>query len=148
MATAERVYGRVIGAHHLSEILWGAGKRLAVVTTGKIGNARLLAGRAAELGQPVLSIWGDAVSTPAADFRGVVARLGRPPAHVFPNVAVADWAVTALLEHKPPAHRPHVAGLWPKDPAHSLSQRATVTAVPAAANARRPAAFRRGIGGW
>src|SRR3546814_633118 len=59
MATAERVYGRVIGAHHLSESLWGAGKRLAVVTTGKIGNARLLAGRAAELGQPVLSIWGE-----------------------------------------------------------------------------------------
>src|SRR3546814_334396 len=109
MATAERVYGRVIGAHHLSEILWGAGKRLAVVTTGKIGNARLLAGRAAELGQPVLSIWGDAVSTPAADFRGVVARLGRPPEQVFPNVAVADWAVTALLAHTLPAHRPDVA---------------------------------------
>src|SRR3546814_13932405 len=117
MATAERVYGRVIGAHHLSEILWGAGKRLAVVTTGKIGNARLLAGRAAELGQPVLSIWGDAVSTPAADFRGLVARLGRPPGQVFPNVPVADWAVTALLVQTPPAPRPDVPALWLNQPA-------------------------------
>src|SRR3546814_15565856 len=83
MATAERVYGRVIGAHHLSEILWGAGKRLAVVPTGKIGNARLLAGPAAVRGQPVPWIWGVAVSTPAADFRGVWARPCRPRAPVL-----------------------------------------------------------------
>src|SRR3546814_8894798 len=72
MATAERVYGRVIGAHHLSEILWGAGKRLAVVTTGKIGNARLLAGSAAELGQPALSIWGDRSEEHTAELQSLI----------------------------------------------------------------------------
>ena len=148
MAAAEKVYGRLIGAHHLSEILWGTGKRFAAVTTGKIGNARLLAGRAAELGQPVLSIWGDAVSTPAAGFRAVAARFGQPPEQEFPNTAVADWAVTALLEHTIPAHRPDVAVLWLNEPDISYHYRGVASAEAGAAIGGVDAAFARILDWW
>lgn len=116
MRAADKAYGRLIGATHLSEILWGAGKKFAALTTGKVGNARLLAGRAAELGQPVLSIWGDAISTPAAAFNQAVARFGPPPAQQFPNTAVADWAVRVLLEHVIPDHAPDACVLWLNEP--------------------------------
>ena len=148
MAAAEKVYGRVIGAHHLSEILWGAGKRFAAVTTGKIGNARLLAGRAGELGQPVLSIWGDAVSTPAAGFREVAARFGEPPEQEFPNNAVADWAVGVLLRHTIPVHRPDVAVLWLNEPDISYHYRGVASAVAESAIGGVDAAFARILDWW
>lgn len=148
MTAAEKIYGRLIGADHLSEILWGAGKRFAAVTTGKIGNARLLAGRAAELGQPVLSIWGDAVSTPAAAWRDVVARFGPPPEQVYPNVAVADWAITALLEHTIPVHRPDVAVLWLNEPDLSYHYRGVASGESDAAIAGVDTGFGRILDWW
>lgn len=148
MAAAEKIYGRVIGAHHLGEILWGAGKRFAAVTTGKIGNARLLAGRAAELGQPVLSIWGDATSSPAARFREVAARFGAPPAQDFPNTAVADWAVTVLLDHTLPKHRPDVAVLWLNEPDLSYHYRGVASGEAERAIAGVDAAFGRILEWW
>jgi len=116
MRAADRAYGRLIGATHLSEILWGAGRKFAAVTTGKVGNARLLAGRAPELGQPVLSIWGDAISTPAAAYQKVVDRFGPVPEQAFPNTGVADWAVRVLLEHVIPDHAPDACVLWLNEP--------------------------------
>lgn len=148
MTAAEKVYGRLIGANHLSEILWGAGKRFAAVTTGKIGNARLLAGRAAELDQPVLSIWGDAVSTPAARWSEVVAKLGPPPEQVFPNVAVADWAITAMLDHTIPVHRPDVAVLWLNEPDLSYHYRGVASADAETAIRGVDAGFGRILDWW
>ncbi|MDF1792869.1 MAG: alkaline phosphatase family protein [Thalassobaculaceae bacterium] len=116
MRAADKAYGRLIGAAHLSEILWGTGRKFAAVTTGKVGNARLLAGRAAELGQPVLSIWGDAISTPAAEYPKVVQRFGAVPEQAFPNTGVADWAVQVLLEHVIPDHAPDACVLWLNEP--------------------------------
>jgi hypothetical protein len=148
MRAAERAYGRLINAPHLSEILWGAGKRFAALTTGKIGNARLLAGRAPELSQPVLSIWGDAVSTPAAAFDAAVARFGPVPEQVFPNTAVADWAVTALLDHVIPDHAPDVCVLWLNEPDLSYHYRGTVHADSDTAIAAVDAGFGRILDWW
>ncbi|GHD56292.1 hypothetical protein GCM10017083_36290 [Thalassobaculum fulvum] len=148
MTAAEKVYGRLIGAHHLTELLWGAGKRFAAVTTGKIGNARLLAGRAAELGQPVLSIWGEAASTPAAGFTAVARRFGTPPVQEFPNTAVADWAVRVLLEHTLPAHRPDVAVLWLNEPDLSYHYRGTASGEAESAIGGVDAAFGRILDWW
>ncbi len=148
MTAAERIYGRVIGAHHLGEILWGAGKRFAAVTTGKIGNARLLAGRAAELDQPVLSIWGEAASSPAAGYAAVAARFGAPPTQDFPNTAVADWAVRVLLDHTLPTHRPDVAVLWLNEPDLSYHYRGTTSPEADSAIGGVDAAFGRILDWW
>lgn len=148
MTEAEKIYGRLIGAHHLGELLWGAGKRFAAVTTGKIGNARLLAGRAAELDQPVLSIWGTGASSPAAGFRAVAARFGAPPEQVFPNTAVADWAVRALLDHTLPCHQPDVAVLWLNEPDLSYHYRGTSSAEADGAIAGVDAGFGRILDWW
>jgi hypothetical protein len=128
MRAAERHYGRLFGAAHLSEILAGAGKRYAAVTTGKIGNARLLAGRAAELGQPVLSIHGDNVSTPAANFAAVAARFGACPEMAYPNTGVTAWATKVLLEHTLPTHDPDFAVLWLNEPDLSYHYRGITSA--------------------
>ena len=128
MRAADQAYGRLIGASHLSEILWGADKKYAALTTGKVGNARLLAGRAAELNQPVLSIWGDAISTPAARYKSVVDRFGSPPEQQFPNIGVVDWAVTVLLDHVLPDHAPDVCVLWLNEPDLSYHYRGVASA--------------------
>ena len=116
MADAGRIYGRLFGTDHLTEILHRNDKRFAAVTTGKVGNARLLAGQAASLGQPVLSIHGDLYSTPAARFQDVMKRFGPCPEMAFPNIGACDWATTVLLEHTLPNERPEVAVLWLNEP--------------------------------
>ncbi|NQW11211.1 MAG: alkaline phosphatase family protein [Alphaproteobacteria bacterium] len=148
MRAAERIYGRLIGANHLSEILWGAGKKFAALTTGKVGNARLLAGRAAELGQPVLSIWGDTISTPAARYTAVIERFGSPPEQQFPNVAVVDWAVTVLLEHMLPDHAPDVCVLWLNEPDLSYHYRGVAAAESETAINAVDAGFARILDWW
>lgn len=148
MRAADRVYGRLIAAHHLSEILWGAGRKFAAVTTGKVGNARLLAGRAAELNQPVLSIWGDAISTPAAQFAKVVERFGPVPQQVFPNSAVADWAVTVLLEHTIPDHKPDACVLWLNEPDLSYHYRGLASGDGQSAIGAVDAGFGRILDWW
>ncbi len=148
MRAAERAYGRLIGAAHLSEILWGAGRKFAVLTTGKVGNARLLAGRAPELNQPVLSIWGDAISTPAARYAEVVQRFGRPPEQAFPNVGVADWAVRVLLDHVLPDHAPDVCVLWLNEPDLSYHYRGVASGDSDTAIAAVDAGFGRILDWW
>ena len=148
MRAAERIYGRLIGAPHLSEILWGAGRRFAVLTTGKVGNARLLAGRAPELGQPVLSIWGDAISTPAAGYAAVIKRFGPPPEQTFPNIGVADWAVRVLLDHVLPDHKPDVCVLWLNEPDLSYHYRGVASADSDTAISAVDAGFGRVLDWW
>lgn len=148
MRAADRVYGRLIGANHLSEILWGAGKKFAALTTGKVGNARLLAGRAPELGQPVLSIWGDTISTPAARYKSVVERFGSIPEQTFPNVGVIDWAVTVLLGHTIPDHKPDVCVLWLNEPDLSYHYQGVASAEAETAIEAVDAGFARILDWW
>lgn len=148
MRAADKIYGRLIAAHHLSEILWGAGRKFAAVTTGKVGNARLLAGRAAELNQPVLSIWGDAISTPAANFAKVVDRFGPVPEQVFPNTGVADWAVRVLLEHTIPDHDPDACVLWLNEPDLSYHYRGLASGDGQSAIGAVDAGFGRILDWW
>lgn len=148
MRAADRAYGRLIGATHLSEILWGAGRKFAAVTTGKVGNARLLAGRAPELDQPVLSIWGDAISTPAAAYNRVVQRFGPVPEQTFPNTGVADWAVTVLLDHVIPDHAPDACVLWLNEPDLSYHYRGLASGDSESAIGAVDAGFGRILDWW
>jgi hypothetical protein len=148
MKAAHAIYGRLFGAAHMSEILFGAGKRFAALTTGKVGNARLLAGRAAELGQPVLSIHGDIYSTPQADYAAVVERFGACPEMRFPNVEAIDWASRVFLEHTLADHRPDFAVLWLNEPDLSYHYHGIASPEAIEAQAACDAGFGRILDCW
>jgi phosphonoacetate hydrolase len=116
MTKAKDVYGRLQKAENLGEVMARAGRKYAVLTTGKIGNARLLNINAAALGQPVFSIWGAEVSSPAADFDAVIRRFGPVPEQTLPNTAVADYATRVLLEHMIPDHDADIQVIWYNEP--------------------------------
>ncbi|MDG2284139.1 MAG: alkaline phosphatase family protein, partial [Alphaproteobacteria bacterium] len=116
MIKAKGVYGRLQKAENLGEVLARTGKKYAVLTTGKIGNARLLNVDAAAHGQPLFSIWGADVSSPAANFDKIIERFGPVPAETLPNTAVADYATTVLLEHMIPEHDADVQVIWYNEP--------------------------------
>ncbi len=116
MTTAAGIYGRLQKAENLGEIMARADRKYAVLTTGKIGNARLLNIDAAALGQPVFSIWGADVSSPAADFDGIIRRFGPVPEQTLPNTAVADYATRVLLEHMIPDHDADIQVIWYNEP--------------------------------
>lgn len=148
MTEAHRIYGRLFGAAHMSEILFGAGKKFAALTTGKVGNARLLAGRAAELGQPVLSIHGDIYSTPQAEYAAAIARFGPCPEMRYPNTGVTEWATRALLEHTLPDHKPDFAVLWLNEPDLSYHYKGIASPEAIEAQAACDAGFGRILDWW
>jgi len=124
MRQADAAYGgRLLAAEDLGSILHRADLRYAVLTTGKIGNARLLNWSAAERGQPVFSIWGPDVSSPAAAHDAVVARFGPVPEGAFPNSAVIRYAADILLGDFLARHDPDVAVLWLNEPDLSFHYR-------------------------
>ncbi len=123
MDIAERHYGRLQQAETLAETLHRAGRRYTVLTTGKIGNARLLNTHAARLDQATLSIWGQDVSSPKAEFQAVVDRFGPVPEQRLPNVEVMDWAGRVLLEHMIPEHDADLQVLWLNEPDLSFHYR-------------------------
>lgn len=123
MRRAAAFYGRLQKARNLGEVLHEAGRKLGIVTTGKIGNARLLNLGAVEHGQPVFSVWGAEVSSPAARFEEVVARFGPVPEMVLPNVAMQDYAATVLLEEFIPRHEADVQVVWFNEPDLSFHYR-------------------------
>jgi phosphonoacetate hydrolase len=116
MRQAARIYGRLLKAETLAERLHAAGLTYTVLTTGKIGNARLINLDPETRGQAVFSIWGEEVSSPAADFAGVVRRFGPVPEQRLPNTPVAEHAATILLEHMIPTHQADVQVLWLNEP--------------------------------
>ena len=116
MMKAKGVYGRLQKAENLGETLSRAGRKYAVLTTGKVGNARLLNVDAADLNQPLFSIWGADVSSPAANFDKIIERFGSVPEETLPNTAVADYATTVLLEHMIPDHDADVQVIWYNEP--------------------------------
>lgn len=123
MTAAAKHYGRLQGSRNIGEILHDAGRKYAVVTTGKIGNARLLNLGAAAQGQPVFSIWGADISSPAAEFDAVIQRFGPVPKQEFPNVAVMDYAANVLLEEFIPKHDADVQVVWFNEPDLSFHYR-------------------------
>lgn len=148
MAEAALRYGRLQGARNTGEILHEAGLKYGVVTTGKIGNARLLNLNAAEHGQPVFSIWGADISSPAADFNGVIERHGPVPEQHFPNVAVQDYAATVLLEEFIPKHDADVQVIWFNEPDLSFHYKEIGSPESLAAVRAVDDAFRRILDWW
>lgn len=116
MTKAKELYGRLQKAENLGEVIARAGRKYAVLTTGKIGNARLLNIDAATLGQPVFSIWGADVSSPTANFDAIIERFGPVPEQTLPNTAVADYATTVLLDHMIPDHDADIQVIWYNEP--------------------------------
>ena len=116
MAQARSMYGRMQKAVSLGELLAQAGKSYAVVTTGTIGNARLLNCFAAELGQPVFSTKGAAISVPDTIYAESVRRFGPVPDSAIPDTAIADYATRVLLEYFIPVHDVDVQVLWYNEP--------------------------------
>ena len=116
MEQAKSLYGRLQKAENLGEVLARAGRKYAVLTTGKIGNARLLNTNAAELGQVVFSIWGADVSSPAANHDSIIQRFGPVPDQTLPNIEVTEYATTVLLEHMIPEHDADVQVIWFNEP--------------------------------
>lgn len=116
MNKAQELYGRLQKAENLGEVMARAGRKYSVLTTGKIGNARLLNLDAAALGQPVFSIWGADVSSPAARFDAIIERFGPVPEQTLPNTAVADYATTVLLDHMIPDHDADIQVIWYNEP--------------------------------
>ena len=72
---------------NLSEIMASAGKEYSVLTTGKIGNAKLLNLNANKFNQEVFSIFGASICSKAVDFEMLVERFGAIPKQDFPNNA-------------------------------------------------------------
>ncbi len=106
----------LVSAPALGDRLAAAEKRYAVVSAGTAGNAYCLNPRARGRNQPVFSVQGPAVSTPAADHAGIEARFGPVPAQALPNTARCRYATRVLLEEMLPRHDPHVAVIWYSEP--------------------------------
>jgi len=115
-AAAAHYGDALVSAPALGDRLAAAEKRYVVVSAGTAGNARCLNPRARGRGQPVFSVQGPAVSTPAADHAGVEARLGPTPTQALPNTARCRYATRVLLEEMFPRHDPHVAVIWYSEP--------------------------------
>ncbi|MFN4087645.1 MAG: alkaline phosphatase family protein [Alphaproteobacteria bacterium] len=149
MNRADAAYGgRLLAADDLGAILHRAGLRYGVVTTGTIGNARLLNWAAAERGQPVFSIRGPEVSSPAACHAEIVARFGPVPKGTFPNVAVTDYATDILLNDFLARHDPDVAVLWLNEPDLSFHYRGIGSPESLEAIAAVDRAFGRIVDWW
>jgi phosphonoacetate hydrolase len=116
MTKAKDIYGRLQKAENLGEIMARSGKKYSVLTTGKVGNAKLLNVDAEALGQPLFSIWGADVSSSHANFDRIIERFGPVPEQTLPNTAVADYATTVLLEHMIPDHDADVQVIWYNEP--------------------------------
>lgn len=112
----EAYQGALVTAPTLAGALSAAGKQYLTVSSGTAGNARFLNPRARDLGLVAYSILGEAASSPAANFDGMVAKFGPPPASAVPNTARCQYAAKLFLEHYLPSHRPDVAVLWLSEP--------------------------------
>ena len=99
MEEAKGIYGSLQKTPSLGELLEKENKNYAVITTGKIGNARLLNLNADELQQRLFSIWGADISSERADYHGIIEKFGPVPKQSFPNNKVSQYATQILLDH-------------------------------------------------
>lgn len=149
MARAATYYGgSVMSAPDLGAVLATAGKTYVSVSTGKIGNARLLNLEAAARGQASFSIHGNHISSPAAEHDKLLERFGPVPESAFPNVAVADHATDLVLQHFIPNHHPDVLVLWYSEPDLSYHYRGLGSEEAQLAMAGTDRAFGRILDWW
>ncbi len=148
MARAQQIYGRLQKAESLGEILARAGRTYAVVTTGTIGNSRLLNCFAAKLGQPVFSTKNAGLSTPAEDHARIIERFGPAPAPTIPDLAVTDYATAVLLQHYIPIHDADVQVIWYNEPDISYHYRGIGSPESAAAARAVDSGFGRILDWW
>ena len=99
MEEAKGIYGSLQKTPSLGELLAKENKNYSVITTGKIGNARLLNLNADDLQQRLFSIWGADISSELADYDGIIEKFGKVPKQSFPNNKVSQYATQILLEH-------------------------------------------------
>ena len=116
MGRAEKYYGRIQKSKNLSEIMAASGKELSILTTGKIGNAKLLNLNANKFNQKVFSIWGADVSSRAIDFDMIVNRFGPVPKQELPNNAVTEYATDLLLNYFLKPATADVQVIWFNEP--------------------------------
>ena len=148
MAQAGRIYGRVQKAEALGKVLARSDRKFAVLSTGTIGNVRLLNTSAADLDQPVFSTRRPAISHPPADIAAINERFGPVPEAAFPNVAVNDYATTLLLDHYLPVHDADVQVIWYNEPDLTYHYRGIGSAASEAAASGMDAAFARILDWW
>ena len=99
MEEAKVIYGSLQKTPSLGKLLAKENKNYSVITTGKIGNARLLNLNADELQQRLFSIWGADISSELADYQGIIKKFGPVPKQSFPNNQVSQYATQILLDH-------------------------------------------------
>ena len=116
MKHARQVYGRIQKAKNLGEILAGAGLNYSVITTGKIGNAKLLNLEADEFRHKLFSIWGRDISSAAIDYDRIIGHFGATPEQKFPNNAVTEYATKLLLEYFISDPTTNVLVIWYYEP--------------------------------
>ncbi len=116
MNQAQKIYGRLQKGENIGEILANSGKKYSVLTTGKIGNARLLNLGATALRQDVFSIWGAEVSSSSVNFEKIIEKYGPVPEQTFPNNAVTQYATKILLDHFMVGETPDVQVIWYNEP--------------------------------
>ena len=123
MEKAEKYYGRIQKSVNLSEIMASSGKEYSVLTTGKIGNAKLLNLNANKFNQEVFSIWGASICSKAVDFEMIVERFGPIPKQDFPNNAVTEYATNLLLDYFLKSGSADLQVMWYNEPDLSFHYR-------------------------
>ncbi|MEX2642579.1 MAG: alkaline phosphatase family protein [Acetobacterales bacterium] len=149
LALAERIYeGRIVTATQMGEVMAGAGLKQASVSTGTVGNARLINARASVLGHATFSVHGVDASTAAAGYAAVAARLGPTPAKTMPGEALVRYGTDVLLAHILPEHAPDVATLWYAEPDTTYHYRGVGSEASRAATAAVDREFGRVLDWW
>jgi phosphonoacetate hydrolase len=148
MAKATAYYGRMQMPPTLGEIASEQGLRYSVLTSGKIGNARLLNLHAAKNDQATFTIWGNPVDSPAAMSDEVIKRFGPVPEQDYPNVAVQDYMTELLLGDFLGRHNPDIAVFWMNEPDLSYHYREIGSADSREAIAAVDRSFKRILDWW
>jgi len=141
-AADRRLDGRLMEVPVLGEVLARHGMRLAVISAGTAGGARLLHHMAEPLGGFRLALARPDASVPADRVAATLGRLGPIPAHEVPSLAWLGYATDACLEIlAEPA--PDVCILWLCEPDNSYHHRGLGSPPNLAAIRRADAEFGR-----
>ncbi|WP_375598737.1 alkaline phosphatase family protein [Devosia sp. Naph2] len=107
--------GQLLDRQTMGERMAAAGKTMAVVSTATKGASRMMNSSAHALGQPVFTVHGTPVSTPAVH-DAVIAQLGEIPAAGAPNSARIAYATVALMDVIYPRYTPDFCIFWMNEP--------------------------------
>ncbi|MBI4081754.1 MAG: alkaline phosphatase family protein [Candidatus Lambdaproteobacteria bacterium] len=116
LEAAEQAWGRLVTAPSLGELLAEAGQRMAVVSSGSGGTARLLNPRAQALEHVTLCLRAWGASTPAGFAEEMLRAFGPIPPAGRPNAARLTRQTDLFLESVHPRVQPAVSVVWFSDP--------------------------------